>query len=154
MYICTCIALREVLTSLFQESQGLTTYAFVMLLHVLAMISLHMLTFRLMVTMAADFCSLVTLIHNTLQGEITISSTKTTRVKYYTSLPQFVTTHFHTQIQVHLFYGYALSRRMNAIKCRSVCACMADVMTSLTSLVSHVLYDACFYISTMYVLSM
>ena len=74
IYICTCIALRGVLTSLFQESQGLIiTYAFVMLL--LAMISLHMLTFRLMVTMVAEFCSLVILIHNTLLGEITISST-------------------------------------------------------------------------------
>ena len=71
--ITTCIALRGVLTSVLQESQGLTTYAFVMLL--LAMMSLHMLTFRLMVTMVADFCSLVILIHNTLQGEITISST-------------------------------------------------------------------------------
>ena len=48
-------------------------YAFVMLL--LAMISLHMLTFRLMVTMVSEFCSLVILIHNTLLGEITISST-------------------------------------------------------------------------------
>ena len=46
---------------------------FVMLL--LAMMSLHMLTFRLMVTMVAEFCSLVILIHNTLLGEITISST-------------------------------------------------------------------------------
>ena len=73
IYICTCIALRGVLTSLLQESQGLITYAFVMLL--LAMISLHMLTFRLMVTMVAEFCSLVILIHNTLLGEITISST-------------------------------------------------------------------------------
>ena len=78
IYICTCIALRGVLTSLLQESQGLITYAFVMLL--LAMISLHMLTFRLMVTMVAEFCSLVILIHNTLLGEITISSTRTTRV--------------------------------------------------------------------------
>ena len=78
LYICTCIALRGVLTSLFQESQGLITYAFVMLL--LVMISLHMLTFRLMVTMVAEFCSLVILIHNTLLGEITISSTLTTRV--------------------------------------------------------------------------
>ena len=76
IYICTCIVLRGVLTSLFQESQGLTTYAFVMLL--LVMISLHMLTFRLMVTMVAEFCSLVILIHNTLQREITISSTWTT----------------------------------------------------------------------------
>ena len=72
-YICTCIALRGVLTSLLQESQGLITYAFVMLL--LAMISLHMLTFRLMVTMVAEFCSLVISIHNTLLGEIAISST-------------------------------------------------------------------------------
>ena len=54
IYICTCIVLRGVLTSLFQELQGLTTYAFVMLL--LVMISLHMLTFRLMVTMVAEFC--------------------------------------------------------------------------------------------------
>ena len=51
----------------------ITTYDFVML--PLVMISLHMLTFRLMVTMVADFCSLVILIHNTLLGEITISST-------------------------------------------------------------------------------
>ena len=41
--------------ALLQESQGLITYAFVILL--LAMISLHMLTFRLMVTMVAEFCS-------------------------------------------------------------------------------------------------
>ena len=46
-------------------------YGFVMLL--LAIISLHMQT--LMVTMVAVFCSLVILIHNTLLGEITISST-------------------------------------------------------------------------------
>ena len=58
----TCIALRRVLT--LQESQGLTTYVFVMLL--LVMISLAMLTFRLMVTMVAEFCSLVNLIHITL----------------------------------------------------------------------------------------
>ena len=64
---------RGVFTSVLEESQGLTTYAFVMLL--LAMISLHILTFRLMVTMVAEFCSLVILIHNTLLGEITISST-------------------------------------------------------------------------------
>ena len=53
LYTFTCIALRGVLTSVLQEFQGLTTYAFVMLL--LAMISLHMLTFRLMVTMVAEF---------------------------------------------------------------------------------------------------
>ena len=70
------------------------TYAFVMLL--LAMISVHMLTFRLMVTMVAEFCSLVFLIHNTLLGEITISSTRTTRVNY-TSIPQYVMIHLHMQ---------------------------------------------------------
>ena len=80
------------LTSVLQESQGLTTYDFVMLL--LAMIPLHMLTFRLIVTMVADFCSLVILIHNTLLGEITISSTRTTRVKYF---PQYVMIYFHMQ---------------------------------------------------------
>ena len=63
----------------------------------LAMIPLHMLTFRLMVTMVADFCSLVILIHNTLLGKITISSTRTTRVKYYTSIPQYVMIYFHMQ---------------------------------------------------------
>ena len=77
------------LTSVLQESQGLTTYDFIML--PLAMISLHMLTFRLMVTMVADFCSLVILIHNTLLGEITISS------KYYTSIPQYVMIYFYMQ---------------------------------------------------------
>ena len=45
---------KGVLTSVLQELQGLTTYAFVMLL--LAMISLHMLTFRLMVAMVAELC--------------------------------------------------------------------------------------------------
>ena len=61
------------ITPVLQESQGLTTNTFVMLL--LAMISLHMLIFRLMITMVVEFCSLVILINNTLQGEITISST-------------------------------------------------------------------------------
>ena len=96
IHMYTCIALRGVFTSVLEESQGLTTYAFVMLL--LAMISLHMLTLRLMVAMAAEFCSLVILIHNTLLGEITISSTRTTRVnKYYTSIPQYVMIYFHMQ---------------------------------------------------------
>ena len=62
----------------------------------LAMISLHTLTFRLMVTMVAEFGSLVILIHNTLLGEITISSTRTTRVNY-TSIPQYILIHFHMQ---------------------------------------------------------
>ena len=69
----TCIALREVLTSVIQELQGLTTYTFVMLL--LVMISVYMLTFRLMVSIVAEFWSLVILIYNILLGEITISST-------------------------------------------------------------------------------
>ena len=78
----------------------------------LAMISLHMLTFRLMVTMVAEFCSLVILIHNTLLGEITISSTRTKRVKYCTCIPQYIMIYFHMQrlklidfmaIEVHFF---------------------------------------------------
>ena len=73
LYTVTCIALRGVSTSVLQESQGLTMNAFVILL--LVMISLDMPNFRLLVAMVADFCSLVTLIHNTLLGEITISST-------------------------------------------------------------------------------
>ena len=98
----TCIALRGVFTSVLEESQGLTTYAFVMLL--LAMISLHMLTFRLMVTMVAEFCSLlVILIHNTLLGEITISSTLTTRVNeiLYLYSPVRNDTFPHAKIQLH-----------------------------------------------------
>ena len=83
------------LASILQESQGLTTYDFDMLL--LVMIPLHMLTFRLMVTMVAEFCSLVILLHNTLLGEIMISSTRTTRVNYYTSIPQYVMIYFHMQ---------------------------------------------------------
>ena len=95
------------LTLVLQESQELTAYAFVML--PLVMISLYMLTFRLMVTMVADFCSLVILIHNTLRGEIMISSTRTTRV---TSIPQYVMIYFYMQrfkfidfmvIEVHFF---------------------------------------------------
>ena len=53
-----------VLTS---ESQGLAMNAFVL--------ALDMPNFRLLVAMAADFCSLVVLIPNTLLGEIMISST-------------------------------------------------------------------------------
>ena len=94
------------LTSLLQESQGLIKYAFVMLL--LAMISLHMLTFMLMVTMVAEFCSLVILIHNTLLGEITISSTRTARVKkiLYLYSPVRNDTFPHAKIQLHRLYGY------------------------------------------------
>ena len=95
LHMYTCIALRGVFTSVLEESQGLTTYAFVMLL--LAMISLHMLTFRLMVTMAAEFWSLVILIHNTLLGEITISSTRTT----YLYSPVRNDTFLHAKIQLH-----------------------------------------------------
>ena len=74
----TCIMLLEALTSVVQETQGLTTNGFVILL--LVMISHNMPTFRLVVAMAAEFRSLVILIHNTLLGEIIISSTRTTRV--------------------------------------------------------------------------
>ena len=49
--------------------------------------------FRLKVTMVADFCSLVFLIHNTLLGEIMISSTRTTRVnKNINIIPLFPST--------------------------------------------------------------
>ena len=41
----------------------------------LAMISLHMLSFRFLVAMVAELASLNILHHNTLQGEITITST-------------------------------------------------------------------------------
>ena len=60
--------------------------AYVMLL--LAMISLHMLTFRMIITMVAEFCSLVILIHNTLLEEIMIMNYK----ENYTSIPQYVMT--------------------------------------------------------------
>ena len=94
LFTCTCIALRGVLTSVLQESQGLITYDFVMLL--LAMISLHMLTFRLMVTMVVEFCSLVILIHNTLLGEITISVVH--ELQGLTKIiPLFPSTYFHMQ---------------------------------------------------------
>ena len=63
------IPITLVLTSVLQETQGLTIC---MLL--LVMVSLHMLTFRLMVTMVDEFCLLVILIHNTLLGGILISS--------------------------------------------------------------------------------
>ena len=87
------------LASVLQESQGLTTYDFDMLL--LVMIPLHMLTFRLMVTMVAEFCSLVILIHNTLLGEIMISSTRTTRVKLYLYSPVRNDIFPHAKIQLH-----------------------------------------------------
>ena len=56
----------------------------------LAMISLHMLTFRLIVTVA-EFGSLVILIHNTLLGE------NDQQYKNYTSIPQFLLIPFHIQ---------------------------------------------------------
>ena len=95
---CTCITLRGVLTSVLQESQGLTTNTFVMLL--LAMISLHMLTFRLMVTMVAEFCSLVILIHNTLLGESVVHELQGLIILYLYS-PVRIDTFPHAKIQVH-----------------------------------------------------
>ena len=57
---------------------------------------------RLMVTMVAEFCSLVILIHNTLLGEIMISSTKTTRVNIlYLYSPVRNDTFPHAKIQLH-----------------------------------------------------
>ena len=52
--------------------------------------------FRLMVTMVSEICSFVFLIHNTLLGEITISSTRTTR-EYYTSIPRYIMIYFYMQ---------------------------------------------------------
>ena len=72
----------------------------------LAMISLHMLTFWLMVTMVAEFRSFIFLIHNTLQGEITISSTRTTRVLYLYSLVG----NDHMQRLILWLLSYASSR--------------------------------------------
>ena len=66
-----------------QKSKGL---AFVMLL--LPMISLHMLTFRMMVTMVSKFGYFIFLIHNTLLGEIMISSIRTTTVNEYEAPPE------------------------------------------------------------------
>ena len=62
MYI---FALRRVLTSVLQELHGLTMNAFDIAIG--NGISRH-------AKLVADFCSLVILIHNTLLGEITISS--------------------------------------------------------------------------------
>ena len=56
-HTCTCIALRGVLTLVLQESQGLKTNIFVMLQ--LAMLSLHMLTFSLIVTMVTQLSSFI-----------------------------------------------------------------------------------------------
>ena len=108
-----CIDMRGVLTSVLQESQRLITYDFVMLL--LVMIPLHVLTSRLMVTMVANFCSLVILIHNTLLGEITISSTRTTRVNniipLFPSTYSYISTCQDSSSLILWLLRYASSRR-------------------------------------------
>ena len=67
--------------------------------------------FRLMVTMVAEFCSLVIFIHNTLLGEIIISSV-VHELQGYTSIPQYIMIKFQVQrfkfidfmvIKVHFF---------------------------------------------------
>ena len=150
----TYIALRGVFTSVLEESQGLTTYAFVMLL--LAMISLHMLTFRLMVTMVAEFCPLVILIHNTLLGEITISSTRTTRVKenIYASIPQFVMIHFHMQRSNFIdFMSYASSRRIIIIRWKTWQKCEKHFLSYYTHFISqHIQFLHTSYISHIFYL--
>ena len=60
----------------------------------LVMISLDMPTFRLVVAIVAEFDYLIILIHNTLLGEITISSTRTTRINS-TCISQ------HAKIKLH-----------------------------------------------------
>ena len=82
--------------------QGLTIYAFV-----LVMIYLDMQTFRLMVTMVAEFCSLVILIHNTLLGEIMSSSTQTRTVNGKL--------HLHSQVCSDM-YTLHKERKGNTIK--------------------------------------
>ena len=62
------------LALVLQESQGLKTYAFLMLL--LAMVSRHILTLKLMVAMVAEFCSLVILILNTVVHELQVLTEK------------------------------------------------------------------------------
>ena len=81
---------------------SITRIARAMLL--LVMISLHMLTFRLVVTMFAEFCSLVILIHNTLLGEIVHELQGLTKLYLYS--PVRIDTLPHAKIQVHCFYGY------------------------------------------------
>ena len=66
----------------------------------LAMISLHILTARLMgVTTVAEFCSLIIFIHNTLLGEKTISNTRSRHP---------VMIHFH--MQRFKFFDYMVIR--------------------------------------------
>ena len=67
---------------------------FVILL--VAMISLDMPSFRIVVAMVPEFASFNILHHNTLLKEIIMSSTRITRVNY-TSIPQFMMIHFHMQ---------------------------------------------------------
>ena len=56
-------------------------------------ISVHMLTFRLMVTMVADYCSLVILIHDTLLEQSVLQELQ--GLTKYTSIPKYVMIHFH-----------------------------------------------------------
>ena len=67
---------------------------FVILL--VAMISLDMPSFKMVVVMVPEFASFNILHHNTLLKEIIMSSTRSTRVNY-TSIPQFIMIHFHMQ---------------------------------------------------------
>ena len=66
------MVLRNCYVYIYCIERNVNISAFAMLLF--AMTYLHMLIFRLMVNMVAEFGSLVVLIHNTLLGEITISS--------------------------------------------------------------------------------
>ena len=75
-HMFTCIMLLGVLTSVLQETQGLTTKAFVILL--LVMISHNMPTFRSVVAMVAEFHSLIIPIHNTWPEAIFVYFTRTT----------------------------------------------------------------------------
>ena len=80
------------------------------------MISLHMLTLKLIVTMVAEFCSLVILIHNTLLREITTSGTWTTRVNQriillFHSTYWYISTWKDSSSLILWLLSYASSRR-------------------------------------------
>ena len=82
----------ELLTSI----QGLTIIALVV--ELLVIISIDMPTFRLVVAMVVE---LIILIHNTLLGEIMISSTRTRLMKIYSPVGNIFS---HAKIQLQRFY--------------------------------------------------
>ena len=105
----------------------------------LAMIPLHMLTFRLMVTMVDDFCSLVILIHNTLLGEIMISSTRTTRILYlYSPVRNEIFPHAKRLSSLILWLlRYTSSRRRRRIRLKTWQKCEKHFLSYYTHFTSQ-----------------